>query len=159
MVEQYHDSLQTNALEGDLQGAVNLLLQHAGYVTVQMWDALQRLGKQFVDEQPVLPVMYGADFSMAGELEAQIRAVRAVRDRIMSADGQLSKDISTREAKEVISSGSTLLSTLMKHHEKVVNMERLRLLESSVVEALTEVDEELKEVVLQVMEKKLANVR
>lgn len=154
----YEDKLETHSLHEDVEGSVNFLLQHADYVEAGQWLRMERrIGPRF-DEEAREGVTYGADFSMAEELQAQIAAVRAVRDRIMMRDGSLSTDISTREAKEVISSGSTLLGTLMKYHEKVMNMERLRLLEASVVEALGEVEEELRDQVLGIMDQKLSNL-
>lgn len=157
-MQAYQDNLETHDLEADLTGAVELLVQHANYVTQELWSRLQGIGRQFNDGKVEVDTSYGADFSMANELAAQIRAVRAMRDRIMRIDGTLSADISTREAKEVVGSMTSMMNTLMKHHQKVVNMERLRMLESSVVEVLGEVDEEVKEMVLVKMEEKLANI-
>lgn len=157
-MEAYQDNLETHDLDEDLTGAVELLVQHAEYVTKELWIRLQGIGRRFETNQALPGEVYGADFSMAGELEAQISAVRAMRNRIMRMDGTLSKEISTREAKEVVGSMTSMMNTLMKHHEKVVNMERLRILESSVVDVLMEVDPEIKEMVLVKMEEKLANI-
>ena len=158
----YQDNIETHDLQADIGEAVSFLLQHAAFVTDAQWRGLSAVvGARFaaLEERPSdTPFDYDASFSVADELEAQILAVRAVRQRIMAADGSINRDISTREAKEVISSGSTLLGTLMKYHEKVVNMERLRVLEQSVIEALEHVDMEVKDVVLATMEEKLANV-
>lgn len=153
---QYQDNLQTSNLQGDIDDAVEFLRQHVGFVTKEQWDLLQVIGRRY--RMDVEAVAYDANFSLADEVQAQIQAVRAIRDRIMTPDGQLSQDITTREAKEVVSSGSTLLTSLMKFHEKVVNMERMRLLETSVIEALEEADQELKALVLAKMEEKLANL-
>lgn len=153
---QYQDNLQTHNLQGDIDEAVEFLRQHAGFVTKDQWDRLAGIGKALTPATEV--VLYDANFSLADEVQAQIQAVRAIRDRIMTPNGQLSKDITTREAKEVVSSGSTLLTSLMKFHEKVVNMERIRMLETSVIEALEEADQEIKSLVLTKMEEKLANL-
>lgn len=154
----YQDSLETHNLLEDLQSSVDFLLQNVMFLERRQWDRLKRIGEKFEPAKARQEVVYDASFSLAEELQAQITAVRAVRDRIMTKEGHLSEDITTREAKEVISSGSTLMSSLMKFHEKVVNMERLRLLETSVVEALEEVDGEVRERVLGKMEEKLANL-
>jgi hypothetical protein len=154
-------TIEQNGLIEDIENAVEFLRQHAGYVEKASWEVLKRIGSQFELEEveaarPV--VVYDANFSMAEEIQSQIMAVRAVRNKIMNADGSLSRDITTREAKEVVSSGSTLLTTLMKFHEKVQNMERLRLLETAVVEVLEGVDEDVRDQVLHRMEEKLANL-
>lgn len=164
MVQAYQDNLQVHDLGVDISASIQFLLSHSGHVTFEQWEILKQIGRQYDGDEVVPPavpfeaVVYDANFSMADELQAQIMAVRAIRDRIMTADGQLSSEISTREAKEVVSSGSTLLGSLMKFHEKVVNMERLRLLESSVVEVLGEQDEEIKDMVLHKLEEKLQNL-
>lgn len=158
----YQDKLGEPQLEQDIDASVRYLLQHAAYVSAEQWARLERIGARFApvpvvaEAEPVS--IYGADFSLANELESQIRAVRAVRERVIDSRGQLQDDITTREAKEVIASGSTLLGTLMKYHEKVVNMERMRLLEQSVIEVLEEEDEEVKDRVLMKMEEKLENM-
>lgn len=103
---------------------------------------------------PAAPVEYGTGFDLGAEVEAQIQAVRAVRGTVME-NGRIIKGVSSREAKEVISSGSTLLNTLMKFHEKVLNMDRLRLLEAAVIEVLGEESEELRNRVVENMEQKL----
>lgn len=160
-MEPYKDNIEEHNLQEDIGQAVTFLKQHASYVMPGHWEVLAGIGERFrpvEEEEGAGPMVYDANFSMADELQAQIRAVRAIRNKIMSDKGVLSDDISTREAKEVVSSGSTLLGTLMKYHEKVVNMERMRMLESSVIEALAEVDEEVRDRVLFIMEEKLANL-
>lgn len=156
---EYQDNLDDRDLQADIDDSVQFLLQHAQQVTLGSWERLEKvLGEVHGTREPPTLVDYNAEFSIAGELQSQIQAVRAVRDRILNADGGLITDISTREAKEVISSGSTLMATLMKYHEKVVNMERMRLLEQSVVEALGEVDEPLRDRALAVMEDRLTKL-
>lgn len=155
----YQDGLESHDLIEDIKGAVDFLQQNAPFVEYAQWLELKdSIGERYLDKEKVLePVVYDANFSLAEELQSQIAAVRAVREKIMHK-GKLVSDITTREAKEVISSGSTLLGTLMKYHEKVVNMERLRILEMSVVEALLEVDKDLRDRVIDIMEEKLLRV-
>ena len=154
----YQDNIEQHNLQEDIDDAIEFLRQHAMHIALPQWEQLKGLGKRFESKVVSPEVIYDANFSMADELQSQIQAVRAVRERIMTRDGQLMSDITTREAKEVISSGSTLLGTLMKFHEKIQNMERLRLLETAVVEVLEETSEEVKEQVLVKMEEKLANL-
>ena len=98
---------------------------------------------------------YDASFDLGSEVSAQIKAVRAIRSYVFDAKGNIRDGITSREAKEVISSGSTMLASLMKYHKDVMNMDRLRMLEQAVVEALQEYDPELREQVLKTLEEKL----
>ena len=70
-MEAYQDNLETHDLEEDLSGAVALLVQHAEYVTKELWIRLQGIGRRFETNQGAKGGEYGADFSMAGELAAQ----------------------------------------------------------------------------------------
>lgn len=143
----------------DLEQSVEFIVSLSHKVSEEQWNRLYRcLAHRFETSRSETEVVYDANFSLADELQSQIMAVRAIRQRIMSSQGVISDDITTREAKEVISSGSTLLGSLMKYHEKVVNMERLRLLESAVIEALGEVQDDVKDKVLVKMEEKLAAI-
>jgi hypothetical protein len=159
-MSDYHDAVEQHSLQDDIAESISFLLQHAGFIEKEQWARMVKtVAPYFAEEvQQVEGITYDANFSMADELRAQIMAVRAVRDRIMTVEGNLVADISTREAKEVISSGSTLVGTLMKYHEKVVNMERLRVLEQSVIEALVEADVDIRDQVLSIMEQKLAGL-
>jgi len=157
-MQSYQDNLENHDLTSDITEAVDFLVGNGKYVVLEQWKQLEEIGDQFEEvlrvKKEKTRVVYDANFSLAEELQAQISAVRAVREKIM-VNGRLADTTTTREAKEVISSGSTLLGTLMKYHEKVVNMERLRLLEVSVIEALQEVDETLRDKVMELLEVKL----
>jgi methyltransferase-like protein len=146
-------------LAEDLEEMVTHLCQHAKFL-----DQLQRerlhaailLHTPKSSQTMAAPeTTYNASFDLGDEVEQQIRAVRAIRAQVFDANGNMRADISSREAKEVISTGSTMLATLMKYHEKVQNMERLRKLELSVMEALTEISPELQEKALALLEEKL----
>ena len=55
----------------------------------------------------------------------------------------------------MISTGGTLLSTLLKFHKEMVNMDRLRHIEATVVELLGEEDESLRDKFLSMLELRL----
>jgi hypothetical protein len=72
--------------------------------------------------------------------------------------GAIKEGFTPREAKEVVTSGTTMLSALMKHRKEIVNMERLRKLESAVIEVLREEDPAVRERVVARWEERLAAV-
>lgn len=155
------DPFEKAALKEDLGHALEMIKTYSLYLDngqrEQLREVLKRLNPDVpVDEGAGSPVEYGASFDLASEVEAQIAAVRAVRSTVMSPGGQILPGVSSREAKEVISSGSTLLTTLMKFHEKVVNMDRLRKLESAMLEVLRDKDPQLQEEVLTSLERRLS---
>lgn len=148
----YDDPLDGVVLHSsDLDDHVNTLLTHRHYLSQAQVDRIARALRIDVEEsapRQAAGMEYGADFDMAYEVQQQITAVRAIRDHVMDSRGRLREGITARDAKEVVTSGSTLLSSLMKFHSSVVNMERLRLLERAVVEVLREEDDDLRDRVL-----------
>ena len=144
-------------LSEDLESTVMHLCQHAKYLSNQQKMKLKAALSLFEPPPPVAvqEVSYDASFDLAGEMASQIQAVRAIRAHVFDERGSIKEGISSREAKEVISSGSTLLASLMKYHKDVMNMDRLRKLEQSVVEALKEVDPDLQEDVMQRLEERM----
>ncbi len=146
-----------SVLSEDLESTVMHLCQHIKYLSNQQKMKLKAALALFEPPPPVVTqeVNYDASFDLAGEMAAQIKAVRAIRAHVFDAQGNIKEGISSREAKEVISSGSTLLASLMKYHKDVMNMDRLRKLEQSVVEALKDVDPDLQEDVMQRLEERM----
>ena len=144
----------------DLSDPVEFVCQNARFLGDAQAERLYEAMKKRLDvvvevEEMAAPqVPYGADFDLSEEVGAQISAVRAIREEVFK-NGKIRGDITLREAKDVIASGSSLLSTLSKHHADIVNMGRLRGLEAAVIEALQEQDEEFKEKVMGLLEEKL----
>ena len=160
------DPFENAALREDVTAALEQVLLYIRYTSQEQRErlraALNRLEPeevaQFSDHQNdglSSQVGYGAAFNLVHEVEAQIAAVRAVRDTVLGSDGRILAGTSSREAKEVIASGSTLINTLMKFHTQVVNMDRIRKLEASVVEVLKEADPEIADAVLERLEQRL----
>lgn len=146
-------------LAEDLEETVTHICHHAKYLNQLQRERLHAAILLHTPKQQQTmrapETNYNASFDLGDEVEQQIRAVRAIRAQVFDANGNMRSDISSREAKEVISTGSTMLATLMKYHEKVQNMERLRKLELSVMEALTEASPDLQEKTMALLEEKL----
>ncbi len=147
-----------HTLSEDLEEMVTHLCQHAQYLSQMQKDRLRSslaIHEPEVHTLAIPETNYDATFDLGDEVEQQIKAVRAIRAQVFDEQGRMRADISSREAKEVISTGSTMLATLMKYHEKIMNMDRLRKLELSVMEALAEESKELQDRVLALLEEKL----
>lgn len=86
--------------------------------------------------------MYDSNFSIADEINELLITSRAMRRSVMTDSGEIQADISTREVKEVLSSSTTLINSLMKSHEKVMSMERFRSVEAATIETLLEVGDQ-----------------
>ena len=81
--------------------------------------------KQLPFDLPAEHQPYGAQFSLAQELDRQLTMTSALRQSIIDPmTGRPKSEVSPREAKEVISACSTLFAMLMKHQETVRTYER-----------------------------------
>lgn len=101
--------------------------------------------------------VYDANFSVADELSLQIQAVQALRQHVFPG-GRLKHGASIREAKEVVTTCNQMIKTLMDSHERIMNMERMRAIEAATVDVLGEMNEKAKEMFLQRLELKLAEI-
>jgi len=122
----------------DLDTEVEMILNHPGLLRDEQLDNLHTILSEYLPSS----VKYGADFDFNHEIEAQIVAVRAMRARVMTPGGQLKVDIPIREAKETLAAGTTLLQTLMKNHEKVMNFNRQRAIEEATIQAIRNLPQE-----------------
>ncbi len=82
-------------------------------------------------------VEYDAKFDLTEEIGMQLKMVHALRRKVM-VNGTIRSGVSAREVKEVVSTTSTMLNTLMKNHEKMMSMDRQRAVESSTISVLRE---------------------
>lgn len=85
---------------------------------------------------------YGADFDLTSEINQQIRLVRAMRSKVLGENGHLKNEIPVREARETITSSNAMIQQLMKHHKDVMNMERMRAVETATIEAVKTLPDE-----------------
>jgi hypothetical protein len=81
---------------------------------------------------------YGPNFSMERELNEQLKLIRKMRMSVRYAG----VEVDMKERKEVISACNSFFSSLMKYHEKVVNLERLRLVEQALVKSVKQFSEQ-----------------
>lgn len=89
---------------------------------------------------------YGADFDLASEVNEQIKVVRALRKKVLDENGDIAEGYGARDAKELVASANTLLGNLMKFHDKIINQNRMRLIEQATVEAVKTLPDEQQEV-------------
>lgn len=86
-------------------------------------------------------VDYDESFDLSKEISEVLRSVRLLRKSILSPSGKsLKSGVTVGEAKDVISMSNSMINTLVKTHEKVVNMERYRAVEQATVDILRELD-------------------
>lgn len=115
-----------------LEDSVEAVLDNPGLLTEEQLINLHAILQHYLPDT----VKYDANFDFSSEVTAQITAVRAMRMRVMNANGTLKQDVTVREAKEVIGACTTLLTTLMRHHKTIQNFDRQRSLEYATVEAI-----------------------
>jgi len=77
--------------------------------------------------------LYGADFDLTNEINIQLKTVKALRQAILTEDGQIRDGMTTKDVTELNRVSTNLTNLLMKHHKEVVNMERMRAIEESVL--------------------------
>lgn len=75
-------------------------------------------------------IEFDHDFDVQGEINEQLRLLRTMRAR---ADSQT---LSIRDMKDTLASATQLIQLLIKEQEKVVNLNRIRTIESCVVEVV-----------------------
>lgn len=86
-------------------------------------------------------IVYDAQFDLGKEIELQLRTVHALRRKVM-INNRLRSGATTKEVKDVVSTTTTMLNALMKHHEKMLSMDRQRALESATISVLKELGDE-----------------
>lgn len=84
------------------------------------------------------PVEYGANYDIKVEVQNLIEAVRAMRDTVIDHDGKAKQGITPREIKETVTATTSLMTLLMKSHDKLMSFDRMRALEQATVETLQE---------------------
>lgn len=138
--------------EYNLQPLLEELVLHRSFISEDQAHMLLDLAT------PLLPdtVTYGADFDFTAEITAQIQAVRAMRRSVMSDSGHVLEQVSARELKEVVSASSTLLQTLLKTHEKVMNFSRLRAVEKAVTGLILTLEKDQQKVFFEALETELS---
>lgn len=85
-----------------------------------------------------------AEFDFLAEVQTQINAVQILRNRVIDND-QLADGVSVRDAKEALSAATSLITTLNKVYQDIVNANRLRQVEMAVIDTVKKFPEVHKE--------------
>lgn len=97
-----------------------------------------------IDGSDIPEDSYDSTFDMEKEVTEVLRSVKLLRKSIMNPNGTaLRAGVTVGEAKDVISMSNTMINTLMKSHEKIVNMARYRAVEQATIDTLRELDADL----------------
>ena len=115
----------------------------------RLWTVLAGRAEAGVD--------YGPEFDMGKEVEMQILAVRAMRNSIMPG-GIVRPGTPAREVKEVVTASSTLLTTLLKTHEKIMSYDRQRAIEEATVEVIKTLPDEQRDQFFKLLEESLSAI-
>jgi len=160
-IRDFENQLEVNALSKELVYAVNQIME-AAETQVLSHQQVQLLAERLTDYYPdyfknttsarsgVATTSeddpgYGAHFDISNEVNEQIKAVRALRSLVMDDSGNINEGYTARDAKELIGSSNTLLGSLMKFHDKIINQNRMRLIEQATIEAVKTLPEEQQE--------------
>ena len=126
-------------------------------LTESMVEALlDAMHAQGIGTTDVPQLEYDESYSLKDEMTMMLVAVRAMRNEILDGD-RLRKNVGVKDLKEFLTSSSSITSTLMKNHEKLMSMERHRAIEQATIETLKEIGgDEAVDRFLALMEAKLA---
>ena len=151
-----HDIAKEDSTE-EIASAVETVVRNAQKLSREQISYLLDALTLFVPREK--QIEYSADFDFAEEVGQQIAAVRAMREKVMDPSGQIKDEYSARDVKEVLASSTTLLSTLMRFHEKIVSIDRQRAIEQATVEAIRSLPDEQQEKFFSVLEDQLQKIR
>ena len=115
----------------------------------KLWGLLEGRGENKVE--------YNASFNLQEEVQAQIMAVRALRNSVMPG-GKVRPGLPAREIKETITASSTLLNTLLKTHEKILSLDRARCIEEAVTTTIRTLPDEQQKIFFAQLEANLAAI-
>jgi len=151
-IRTFEHSEAATALVKELVNAVNLICESAntGVLSNQQVELLAHTLPEAYPEAfegqgagaSVEDPNYGADFDMSVEVNDQIRTVRALRAMVINENGTIKTGYTARDAKELISASGTLLGSLMKFHDKIINQSRMRMVEQATIEVIKTLPED-----------------
>ena len=139
----------------DLTDPVHSILETPEALTNEQVSALLRALVPFSGTT----IEYGADFDMKEIIQEQLQLVRAMRNSVLTEEGHRLPGVTARDLKEVVSASTTLTTTLMKSHEKIMNYDRQRAIEEATVAAIRKLPEEAQGAFFTVLEEKLGEIR
>ena len=171
-IRGFEDHLQTSTLSTELVQSIDQIID-AAEASILSEQQLRMLADSLVGHYPQFFSVgsgngeegqhrgsaddpgYGADFDLADEVNEQIKAVRALRQTIMDDSGTIREGVQARDVKEMVSSSNTLLGSLMRFHDKIINQDRMRLVEKATIEAVKTLPEEQQEIFFDTLQKGL----
>jgi hypothetical protein len=83
-------------------------------------------------------VDYDAAYDMRNEMEMMLSTCRAMRNHVLDGD-RVRDGIAFRDLKDFMTSVSSMMSTMMKNHEKLMTMDRHRAVEQATIQVLKEI--------------------
>ena len=114
-------------------------------ITKNVKQIVSALANYEVDGTDVPEESYDSTFDMEKEVTEVLRSVKLLRKSILNANGTgLKAGVTVSEAKDVISMSNTMINTLMKSHEKIVNMARYRAVEQATIDTLRDLESDAK---------------
>lgn len=82
-------------------------------------------------------------FSIAGEIAETVKILRSLRASMFCpVTGKLLEGKDVGEARDLLTTSNSLISTMLKTQEKVINMERFQAVEDSTIETLKTIQED-----------------
>lgn len=93
------------------------------------------------DENAPTGQLYGPAYDIKLEVDGLIQAVRAMQNSVMT-NGQIRPGITPKEMREVVQSTTSLMSLLMKAHEKLLSLDRVRAIEQATISVLRELGDD-----------------
>lgn len=141
-----------------MESALVYIIHHAHLLVPEQVEALtELLHENYPDIASA--AAYGPDFDLTSEVNTQLALVYAMRDQMINpTTHRLNDGFTTREAKELITASNTLMTTLTRSHEKIINAERQRAIEEAVISYASSLEEEEKEKFLRGLEEELENL-
>lgn len=101
---------------------------------------LSEIVERNLEEEITGDVSDSSKISLDEEMNELIKMVRRMRQNL-SRQAAVNKAVSNREIRETISACVTAIKTLTSHQKAIVTLERNRVLESTLIEVLGELDE------------------
>jgi hypothetical protein len=144
-----------------LDTEVAIILACPSMVTQEQWKQLREAAHRHLEgvDHAAAPEGYGANFDFTTEINYQLRAVSAMRRKIMDPDtGEILDGVPIREVKECLGAANTLTTALLKNHEKIINFERMRAIEQATIEAVQLLDPAVRKVFMAELNTRLERI-
>lgn len=85
--------------------------------------------------------LYGPDYDIKLEVDGLIQAVRAMQGSVM-VNGKIRDGITPKEMREVVQSTTSLMTLLMRAHEKLLSLDRVRCIEQATISVLRDLGDD-----------------